>query len=178
MLTRRGFAAGVGLGLAAGALPARADDILARQADIALQHLYRSNSVAAAVGEKAVAILVFPEIVKAGFLVGGQGGSGVLFRAGQAVAQYRLLAASYGLQVGVQWFGYALFFMDEDAVSYLDRSEGWEVGVGPSLVIVDKGVARSMSTTTLQDGVYAFIFDQEGLMAGVGLQGSKITRTK
>ena len=71
-----------------------------------------------------------------------------------------------------------MFFMDEDSLSYLNRSEGWEVGVGPSVVIVDKGFGKSMTTTTAKDGVYAYILDQKGLMAGIGLQGSKINSIK
>ena len=67
-------------------------------------------------------------------------------------------------------------FMSEDALNYLERSSGWEIGTGPSVVIVDKGVAKSLSTTTAKQDVYAFIFDQKGLMAGLGLQGNKITR--
>lgn len=91
-------------------------------------------------------------------------------------AYYRSLAASYGLQAGAQSFGYVLFFMDEESLKYLDQSDGWEVGTGPSLVVLDQGFAKSLSTTTLQKGVYAFIFNQKGLMGRVGIQGSKITR--
>ena len=69
-----------------------------------------------------------------------------------------------------------MFFMDNASLNYLNNSEGWEVGVGPSLVIVDKGIAKSLTTTTAKDGVYAYIFGQKGLMARLGLQGSKITR--
>jgi lipid-binding SYLF domain-containing protein len=76
----------------------------------------------------------------------------------------------------VQKYGYVLFFMDEASVQYLDKSDGWELGTGPSLVVMDEGFGKSMSTTTLQKGVYAFIFNQKGLMAGAGLQGSKITK--
>ena len=66
--------------------------------------------------------------------------------------------------------------MTDSARIYLDQSGGWEIGVGPSIVVVDEGMARSMTTTTMQDDVYAFVFGQEGLMAGAGVQGSKITR--
>jgi lipid-binding SYLF domain-containing protein len=92
------------------------------------------------------------------------------------VAYYRSVAASYGLQAGVQEFGYVLFFMDEASVQYLDNSDGWELGSGPSLVVLDEGFGKALSTTTLQKGVYAFIFNQKGLMGGIGLQGSKITK--
>jgi lipid-binding SYLF domain-containing protein len=71
---------------------------------------------------------------------------------------------------------YVLFFMDDASVRYLDNSDGWEAGTGPSLVVLDSGFGKNLSTTTLQSGVYAFIFDQKGLMGGVGIQGSKITK--
>ncbi|MGZ8137498.1 MAG: lipid-binding SYLF domain-containing protein [Methylococcaceae bacterium] len=148
-----------------------------RQVDVALRDLYATTPEARALASRAKGILVFPNIVKAGFLVGGQyGRGGALRKKGRTVGYYNSVAASYGLQAGVQSFGYALFFMNDAALSYLDQSEGWEIGVGPSIVIVDAGVARSLTTTTAKDNVYAFIFDQKGLMAGLGLQGSKINR--
>jgi lipid-binding SYLF domain-containing protein len=158
------------------AAPAFAEDTITADANAALQQLYASEPVAKMIGEKAKAVLVFPNIVKAGFIVGGQYGEGVLFRNGKFVAHYNSVAASYGLQAGVQSFGYALFLMNDKAIEYLSKSDGWELGVGPSIVIVDKGKAKSLTTMTLQDDVYAFIFDQKGLMAGLGIQGSKITR--
>jgi lipid-binding SYLF domain-containing protein len=76
----------------------------------------------------------------------------------------------------VQTFGYALFFMTDSALKWLDRSDGWEIGTGPSMVLVDEGMAKTLTTTTAQSDIYAFIFSQKGLMAGVGLQGTKITK--
>jgi lipid-binding SYLF domain-containing protein len=122
-----------------------------------------------------VGILVFPDIIKAGFIFGAQHGEGTLFENGRAVRFYRTTAASYGLQAGVQKFGYAMFFMNNDDLNYLRQSNGWEFGSGPSVVIVDEGMARSFTTTSMRKGVYVFTFDQRGLMAGLGLQGSKIT---
>ncbi|MGZ8159717.1 MAG: lipid-binding SYLF domain-containing protein [Methylobacter sp.] len=148
-----------------------------RQVNEALRDLYASTPAARNLASRAKGILVFPNIVKAGFLFGGQyGRGGALLKKGRTAGYYNSVAASYGLQAGVQSFGYALFFMNDAALSYLDKSEGWEIGVGPSIVIVDEGIARSLTTTTAKDNVYAFIFDQKGLMAGLGLQGSKITR--
>ncbi len=150
---------------------------ISRDSNSALQALYATNPEARQLAKRAKGILVFPTIVKAGFLVGAQYGSGgALFKNGRTAGYYNILAGSYGLQAGVQSFGYAMFFMDNASLSYLDRSEGWEVGVGPSVVVVDKGMAKSLTTTTARNGVYAFIFDQKGLMAGLGLQGSKISR--
>jgi lipid-binding SYLF domain-containing protein len=115
-------------------------------------------------------------MVKAGFMFGGQIGEGVLRKGGQVAGYYNSVAASYGFQAGVQKFGYALFFMSDDALRQLDATHGFELGVGPSLVVVDQGVGRSITSNTITSDVYAFIFDQKGLMAGVGVQGSKITR--
>lgn len=148
-----------------------------RDVDYALNKLYQSTPAARTLAARAKGILVFPSIVKAGFMVGAQYGRGGALRVkGRTVDYYNSVAASYGLQAGVQSFGYALFFMNDAAMNYLNRSEGWEIGVGPSIVVVDAGVARSLTSTTAKDNVYAFIFDQKGLMAGLGLQGSKITR--
>ncbi|WP_411727192.1 YSC84-related protein [Methyloglobulus sp.] len=150
---------------------------ITRDSDAALQDLYANNPEARHLAKRAKGILVFPGIVKAGFLVGAQYGSGgALFKNGRTAGYYNILAGSYGLQVGVESFSYALFFMDNASLNYLNRSEGWEIGVGPSIVIVDKGMAKSLTTTTAQNGVYAFIFGEKGLMAGLGLQGSKISR--
>jgi lipid-binding SYLF domain-containing protein len=149
---------------------------LDRDSAAALQSLYASQPVAKMLGERAKAILVFPTMVKAGFMFGGQIGEGALRKRGRTVGYYSSVAASYGFQAGLQKFGYALFFMNDAALSQLDASRGFEIGVGPSLVIVDQGVAKSVTSSTLTSDVYAFIFDQRGLMAGVGLQGSKITK--
>jgi lipid-binding SYLF domain-containing protein len=142
----------------------------------ALQRLYAESTKAARYGRTAHAILVFPKIVKAGFIIGGQGGEGVLFIGGRPAGYYRISAVSYGLQAGGQSFSYALFIMNEKSLSYLNKSDGWAIGSGPSVVVMDKGKAMSTTSTTLSQDVYAFPFGQKGLMAGMGLEGSKITR--
>ena len=142
----------------------------------ALAKLYAHSQTAKDFGAVAKGILVFPDVYKAGFIVGGQFGEGALLKNGKTAGYYNTVEASYGLQAGLQSFGYVLFFMQDEALAYLDNSKGWELGVGPSLVVVDKGFAGSMTTTTAKDDIYAFFFDQKGLMAGLGLKGSKITR--
>jgi len=149
-----------------------------KNAEAALGKLYASQPAAKVLAEKSKAILVFPNVFKAGFLAGAHYGEGVLFKDGQAVGRYSSVAGSFGLQAGVQVFGYAMFLMTDKALDYLDRSDGWELGIGPSVVAVNTGIARSITTTTIKDDVYAFIFNQQGLMAGLGLQGSKITKMK
>jgi lipid-binding SYLF domain-containing protein len=156
-----------------------------RDAKIALENLYAKSSLANALGEKAIGILVFPGIVKGGFIAGGQFGEGALLkkRESQASAQvwsvtgyYNTVQVSYGYQAGVQKYGYALFLMSDSALKWIDKSNGWEIGTGPSIVVMDIGGAKSLSTTTLQSEIYAFFFDQKGLMAGIGLQGTKISK--
>jgi lipid-binding SYLF domain-containing protein len=151
-----------------------------RNARRVLARLLKEKAMAQALSEKAKGILVFPSIYKGGLIVGGQYGEGALIRDGKTAGYYSSVAASYGLQAGGQKFGYALFFMNDKAMEYLEKSNGWEIGVGPSLVVVDNKTAvafgKSTTTSTLTHDIYAFIFNQKGLMAGLGLQGSKISR--
>jgi len=142
----------------------------------ALSRLYAQSAKASALGRSAHAILVFPKIVKAGLVIGGQGGEGVLFVRGRPTSYYKIHAVSYGLQAGGQSFSYALFFMNDKALNYLNRSDGWAIGSGPSVVVIDKGKAMSTTSTTIAEDVAAFPFGQKGLMAGMGLEGSKISR--
>lgn len=160
--------------------PAFAGSAAAIDADVdaALSKLYETTPAAKELAPKAKAILMFPNIVKAGFIVGAQYGDGALRKNGKTVGYYNIAAASYGLQAGAQAFGYAMFLMNDKAVAYLAKSNGWEIGVGPSIVVVDSGVAKTLTTSTAKDDIYAFVFGQTGLMAGIGLQGSKITRIK
>ncbi len=158
--------------------PAMADTAAQIDKDVnaALQKLYTQTPAAKDLSKVAKGILVFPSIIKGGLIVGGQYGEGALRKGGKTAGYYNTVVASYGLQAGAQKFGYALFFTDDASLKYLDKSDGWELGVGPSIVVVDEGVARSLSTTTAKEGIYAFFFDQKGLMGGLGIQGSKITK--
>jgi lipid-binding SYLF domain-containing protein len=147
-----------------------------RDVDIAIEKLYAGSSAAKELSKVAKGILVFPNVIKGGLIVGGQYGVGALREDGKSVGYYNTAAASYGLQAGAQSFGYAMFFMTEGALKYLKKSSGWEIGVGPSIVVVDAGLARSLTTTTAKEDIYVFFFSQKGLMAGLGIQGSKITQ--
>lgn len=146
------------------------------EATRALARLTAANPAAKMLAERAKGVLVFPTMVKAGFMFGGQIGEGALRKKGKTVAYYNSVAASYGFQAGVQSFSYALFFMNDAALEQLDATRGFEVGVGPSIVLLDQGVARTLTSNTLTSDVYAMVFGQKGLMAGAGIQGSKITR--
>lgn len=140
-----------------------------------LDELYGKNATAKALGAKAKAVLIFPGILKAGFVVGGQGGEGTLFEGGKT-SFYRIAAGSIGFQAGAQKFGYALFFITEKGLDYMRRNDGWAIGTGPSVVFVEAGAAAALDTSTLKQDVYAVAFDQKGLMASLSLEGSKISR--
>jgi lipid-binding SYLF domain-containing protein len=147
-----------------------------RDVSVALDKLYEKAPVAQQLAKIAKGVLVFPNIVKGGLIVGAQYGKGALQKQGKTTGYYNTIAASYGLQAGVQSFGYAMFFLSDKALKYLDKSEGWEIGVGPSIVVMDEGLAKTFTTTTAKDDIYVFFFDQKGLMAGLGIQGTKITK--
>lgn len=147
-----------------------------RDAKARLAQLTTSVPAAKALAANAHAILVFPAVTKAGLGVGGQFGEGALLQKGKAIGFYNTGGASIGLQAGAQQYGYALFFMTANALSQLQKADGFEVGVGPTVVVVDEGMGKSLTTTTAKDDVYAFIFGQKGLMAGLGVQGNKITK--
>jgi lipid-binding SYLF domain-containing protein len=149
---------------------------LARASQAALQQLYANVPLAKELGPKAHAILVFPKVTKAGLGIGGQYGEGALLKGGTAVGYYKTTGASFGLQAGGQQYGYAMLFMNAKAVEQLDNANGFEVGVGPSVVLVDEGMAKTSTTTTMKDDIYAFVFGQKGLMAGLGIQGNKIAK--
>jgi lipid-binding SYLF domain-containing protein len=151
---------------------------LNRDSDQAIQMLVSTNPTAAAVAKKARAVLVFPSIVKAGLIFGGAYGEGEMKVGASVDSYYNSFTGSWGLQAGAQSYGYVVFLMTEKAVSYVHETHGWEIGVGPTVVLVNEGVAKNLTTTTLQDDAYAFIFDQKGLMAGVSIEGTKISRIK
>jgi lipid-binding SYLF domain-containing protein len=166
------------IALAPATASAQAHPELEANARAALSSLERQQPLAAFLAKRAVAILVFPEVTKAGFLIGGEYGNGVMFRGGRFAGHYNTAGVTYGLQAGAQTFGYAMFFMNERALEALNATSGLQVGVGPSVVVLDQGQARSLTSETLTSDAYAFVFGQQGLMAGVGLEGTKITRLK
>ncbi|WP_193102456.1 YSC84-related protein [Burkholderia sp. Z1] len=152
------------------------DAVLDQDAQAALANLYVATPQAKDVAAKAKGILVFPSVVRAGFIAGASHGTGELIEGGKVTGYYATTSVTYGLQAGVQTYGYVMMFMSDKALDNLKTSPGFEVGMAPTVVIGDSGAARNLTTATLQSDIYAFIFDQKGLMAGIGLRGSKITR--
>lgn len=152
---------------------------LADDSRTALNDLYRQNSSARQAGAKAKGILVFPSITKGGVMIGGMGGNGAMIRPDGSIRDfYQTAGISYGPQLGVQEYGYALFLMDQSAFDSINQAKGWEIGSSPSLVVVNEGISKSLSTTTMRKSIYAYFFNQRGLMGGLSMQGSKITRIR
>jgi lipid-binding SYLF domain-containing protein len=163
---------------ASGAAESSSAADLNREAVEALHNLYHSTPIAADIAKQAKAVLVFPHIVKAGLVFGGSYGEGTLI-VGEIVTEYfNSVSASWGLQAGAQSYGYAVFLMTNKALRYLHLSHGWEIGVGPTVVIVNEGAAKNLSTSTLKKDAYAFIFDQQGLMASLSIEGTKVSQIK
>jgi len=140
-----------------------------------LNTLYKAHPEAELLSKNARAVLVFPKIIKAGLVFGGSYGEGVMMREGKPSGYYNSVSASWGWQAGAESYSYVVFLMNEKAVDYLDKSKGWEIGVGPSVVAVNEGVAKNISSTTIKDDAYAYIVDQQGLMASLSIEGTKIS---
>ncbi len=150
---------------------------LVSDARASLASLYTTSPQAKQLAPKATAILVFPSVLKGGLVIGASGGDGVLFKAdGTVLGYYNVTSLSYGLQAGAQNFSEATFLMKPSALDYLETSNGLSIGTGPTVTFIDKGTGKDMSSTTLRSDVYAFVFGQQGLMAGIGAQAQKITR--
>jgi lipid-binding SYLF domain-containing protein len=166
--------------LATAALPAVAASAEDLNADAvqALNTLYKTHPEAQRLAKSARAVLVFPKIIKAGLVFGGSYGEGVMTRDGNFDGYYNSVSASWGWQAGAESYGYVMFLMNEKAIQYLSKSDGWEIGVGPSVVVVNDGVAKNVSSSTIKDDAYAYIFDQQGLMASLSIEGTKITQIK
>jgi lipid-binding SYLF domain-containing protein len=183
-ITRRTLLAlpAMGAAVALAGMPRRVNaataEDLNQSAAVALQNLCRTNPNAARVSKEAKGELIFPNIVRAGFIFGAGYGEGVLMQASKVVDYYNSLSGSWGLQAGAESYGYVVFLMNQHALSYLRKSKGWEIGVGPRVVVVNEGVGKNLSSTTLQDDAYAFIFDQQGLMASLSIEGTKISEIK
>jgi len=167
----------VSLGLTTNTFAASTED-LDRDSQQALHVLYDTHPSAEALSHRAKAILVFPNMVKAGLVFGGSFGEGELIEGSKVDGYYNSISGSWGLQLGAQSYGYVVFLMTDKAVKYVQNTDGWELGVGPTIVAVDEGAAKNLSTSTLKKDAYAFIFNQQGLMASVSIEGTKITRIK
>ncbi len=155
-----------------------AQEQVSREAHAALAQLVRQSPGAAVLASKAKGILVFPDVFKGGFVFSGHEGDGALIQGGETTGYYNLAGASFGFLAGVQVYSYALFFMTDEDLEYLNQTGGFEVGAGPSVVVANAGLSGSLSTSTVRKGIYSFFYNEQGLMGALDVQGSKITRLR
>ncbi len=166
-------AAALSVGLPKSAMAADPAPEIEARSQTALKELYASNPKAAAIGKRAKGVMVFPRIIKGGLVIAGSSGDGALLVNGKATKYFNISSASVGLQAGGQGYGYALFFMTDAKLAQASSDENWDIGSDPNVVLLDKGAAAELDTTTLDKAVYAFAFDQKGFMAGISLKGSR-----
>ncbi len=152
----------------------RAD--LDARARTALDDLYRQAPAARALADSSAGVLVFPSVTQAGLIVGGHYGEGVLFKGGRPVEYYNITGGSLGLQLGAETFSQAYFFTTPQALQTFDDTKGFEVGAGLDFAVADIGASGDISSSTLQKPLVVFVWGEQGLMAGIKVEGQKITR--
>ena len=150
--------------------------IINRDAEIALQNLFEIDPNTISIYKNAPATLIIPRITKAGVVLGGAYGEGVLRINEAPVDYYSLASASYGFQIGAQQYSNIIFFMTEEALQKFRVKDGWELGADAEVVFRDKGYTIGVSSKTISKPVYAVVFDQKGLLAGTSLVGAKFSR--
>ena len=150
--------------------------IINRDAEIALQNLFEIDPNTISIYKNAPATLIIPRITKAGVVLGGAYGEGVLRINEAPVDYYSLASASYGFQIGAQQYSNIIFFMTEEALQKFRVKDGWELGADAEVVFRDKGYSIGVSSKTISKPVYAVVFDQKGLLAGTSLVGAKFSR--
>jgi len=163
------------------ATTARADDAadraeIDRSVDAALAILYKTVPGSNDIANKAAGVLVFPEIVKAGLVIGGQHGEGALRVGGKTVGYYSTSGASLGLQAGAETHSMALMFMTQEALNRFQNGSGWDLGGDASVAVVDIAANGSIDTAQLGKPVEAFIYGSSGLMASLSLEGTKVSK--
>lgn len=141
-----------------------------------LEALYQHSAAGKELAGKAVGVLVFPDVIKAGIGIGGEYGEGALRVGGNTVGYYSVAAASIGFQLGAQIKSQVLLFMTEDALAKFRRSDGWEAGVDGSVALATLGAGGTIDSNTLQQPIIGFIFSNKGLMYNLSIEGSKITQ--
>ena len=124
----------------------------------------------------AKGVLVFPEVIKVGFVLGGEGGEGALRIGGQTVDYYNTLSASFGFQLGAQLKTIIIIFLDQEALDKFRNSSNWEAGVDGSVALIEFGAGKEITTTSINEPIIGFVFNNKGLMYNLTIEGTKITK--
>ena len=171
------FAAPVGI-LSAQPAQAASGSKISANVQVSLNDLRREVPDSQEVLSKAKGILVFPKVYQAGFVFGGKFGEGALLVGGKTVDYYNVASGSWGLQIGAQRKGLIICFMNDDALSQFRNSGGWEIGPNAGVTVVNVGAEGKLDLTALNQPILAFVVGQKGLMGGITLEGTKVTKIK
>ncbi len=126
--------------------------------------------------QKANGVLIFPDVIKAGFVIGGEYGEGGLLIDGKTVDYYNIASASIGFQFGVQSKAIVLVFLSKKALTDFRINEGWKVGVDGSVALLEWGAGKNINSINIDDPIVGFILDNKGLMYNLTIEGSKFTK--
>ena len=175
--TRRSLFLGLALlaGVAACSTTEHERSDLDARAAAARDELFRTVPAARALAAESAGVLVFPSVTQGGLIVGGQFGQGVLYVGGAPAGYYNIAGGSFGLQIGAQSFSQVYMFTTAEALRTFRSTKGFEVGAGLDFAVANVGTSGQISSSTLQKPVVVWIFGQQGLMAGVKVEGQKIT---
>jgi lipid-binding SYLF domain-containing protein len=143
--------------------------------DAALGELYRQVPGSRDLVNRAQGVLVFPSVLEAGFIVGASRGDGALRVGGKTVSYHATTSGSFGLQAGAQSTAMFLLFMTKDALANFQNSRGWTVGADASVTLLTVGASAQMTTATAQQPVIGYVLSNRGLMAGVSIDGARVT---
>ncbi|WP_246209753.1 YSC84-related protein [Pikeienuella piscinae] len=177
-LTRRAMIAGLAAFAVAPSASAETAAEIDSNVDFALEKLFATVQGSRELAARARGVLVMPDVIKGGLIIGGSYGEGALRINGQTTGYYSVAAASIGYQIGVQKTSHALFFMTEAALEGFRRASGWELGADAEFTVPGDGISLGIDSTTAKSPIIAFVFAQDGLLAGASLEGAKYTRIK
>ncbi len=144
--------------------------------DNALANLYRQDPGAQQLVSRARGVLVFPSVLQAGFVVGAWQGDGALRKGGKTVSFHRTQGGTFGLQAGAQSTAVFLLFMTDDALARFEASRGWTAGVDATVTLLSVGANAQVTSATAQQPIIGYVLSNQGIMAGVTVDGSRITR--
>ena len=142
----------------------------------ARRELFNAVPGTEALASRAAGVLIMPEVTKAGLMVGGAYGEGALMIGNATVDYFSFSGASFGLQIGVQKYSHALFFMTPEVLANFRYADGWELGVDAEYALQEDGMSVGVTTGTINLPVYAVVFSQRGLIIGATLEGAKYSR--
>jgi len=144
--------------------------------DAALDRFYKQVKGSEELSREAKAMLIMPNVKKAGFIIGGEYGKGALRIDGKTVDYYRVISGSVGFQIGAEAKDIVILFMQDDALNSFRASKGWEAGVDGNVAIVTVGGGDSVTTRNVKEPISGFVYDVKGLMGDISLKGAKFSK--